>query len=454
MVRVVGIVGELCMGRAEVVAISGAALALAALAAPAAAGGFGIPEVGVRRTAMASVIGRPDDASAIYHNPAGLVLQHGWQLYASLGVSLLDTRFELAAWQDSDRFVGAPGSDGYYPAVRPSRAFGVVPMIAATAELLPDRLVIGAAVFVGNATGAAFDEAAVTRYHLIDGYVIAPQAVLAAAYRFSDAISLGASLGVIDIRIHERRDVFPVIEFNGARSDVSGFAGTRPELVLDASGWAPTWMVAAFGRPLPAVSWGATVTGRVNAALSGPIQITLGDDALFPGDVMSDTATTHQLLPWTFTGGGNVDATPNVEIGAELRYWLYRQYRSQRIDGVPYLPGHALEVPKNYHDSWEASGGIRVHDLAAAPALELMLGTQYDRSPAPPRTVTLDQPSFSHWAVHGGLRYRVGRYRVGASYIHYWYDIPTITSSVTDPPSNIRGSGGNHIITTSIEVVL
>src|ERR1044071_3824830 len=161
-----------------------------ALAASARAGGFGIPEIGVRRTAMGSIIGRPDDPSAIYHNPAGLVLQHGWQLYASFGVSLLDTELRLAPWADSDRFLGMePASDGYYAAVRPSRAYGVIPMLAATAELVPDRLVVGAAVYVGNATGAAVGENASTRYHLIDAYVVAPQLQLAAAYRFGEAIS-------------------------------------------------------------------------------------------------------------------------------------------------------------------------------------------------------------------------------------------------------------------------
>ena len=412
----------------------------------------GIPEIGVRRTAMASIIGRPDDASAIYHNPAGLVLEHGWQLYASFGLSLLDTRFELAAWDGSERFLGPPGGDGYYPAVRPSRAFGVVPMIAATAELVPDRLVLGAAVFVGNATGAAFPSGAVTRYHLIDGYVVAPQAVIAAAYRVSDAISVGASLGVVDVQLHERRDVFPVVEADGMTTDYSALAGSRPELVLDGSGWAPIWTVAAFGRPLPNVSWGATVTGRANPALSGPVHITASDDGQLHGLTLRDTETTHQLLPWTFAGGGNVDVAPQVELGGELRYWLYRQYRTQRIDGVPILG--TVETPKRYRDSWEVSGGVRVHGLSAAPALELMAGAQYDRSPAPPETVSLDQPSFSHWAAHGGLRYRLGRYRLGASYVHYWYQVPTITGSVTAPPTNIRGSGANHIVTGSIEVAL
>jgi long-subunit fatty acid transport protein len=151
--------------------------------------------------------------------------------------------------------------------------------------------------------------------------------------------------------------------------------------------------------------------------------------------------------------GANVDVAPTVELGGELRYWLYRQYKRQRTETDLSLV-QTIETEKDYHDSWEASGGVRVHDLAAAPALELMAGTQYDHSPAPTRSVALDQPSFSHWALHTGVRYQLGRYRIGASYIHYWYEVPTITDSMTAPPSNIRGSGGNNIVTGSIEVAL
>jgi long-subunit fatty acid transport protein len=441
-----------------------AALAAALSVRPAHAGGFGIPEIGVRRTAMGSIIGRPDDPSAIYHNPAGLVLQHGWQLYGSFGLSLLDTEFRLAPWDQSEHFLGvSPEGDGYFAAVKPSRALGVIPMLAATAEILPGRLVLGAAVYVGNATGAAFEEAAVTRYHLIDGYVVAPQAVLAAAYRISDALSVGVSAGVINLRVHGKRDVFPILKnADGSTYDASALVGTRPELVLDGTGWAPTWMIAAFGRPVPRVTWGATLTGRVDATLSGPVVITCSDGAkCLDGNETSDgryqvtgTQTTNQLLPWAFMAGANVDVTPNVELGGELRYWLYRQYKSQHTDIEHILLIQQLDTTKNYHDSWEVSGGLRVHDLAAAPSLELMAGTQYDRSPAPPRTVTLDQPSFSHWGLHSGLRYQVGRYRLGASYIHYWYAVPTITDSITAPPSNIRGSGANNIVTASIEVKL
>lgn len=427
-----------------------AVLLLVMSAAQARAGGFGIPEIGVRRTAMAAMVGRPDELSALYQNPAGLVLADRWRVYMSMGLSLLSTEFELAPWDRSDEFLGTtPEASGYYAPVKPSRAFGVIPMLAAGGPV-SDRLSMGAALFVGNATGAAFDEDAVTHYHLIDGYVVAPQLTVTAAYRLRDDLALAATVGVINMRVHGRRYVFPIIDGN----DISSLAGTKPELVLDGQGWAPTWSVSAYGSPHPRVTWGAQLVGRVDATLEGPIAITYSDDASQPGDMLEGRQTTTQLLPWTLQAGVNVDITPNVEIGTELRYWLYRQYERQHTDVVGIFLVRALDTEKNYNDSWQAAGGVRVHDLAALPGLELMAGTHYDRTPAPAKTVTLDQPSFSHFGLHSGLRYSQGRYRIGASYIHYWYRIPTITDSITLPPSNVRGHGANNIMTISVEATL
>jgi long-subunit fatty acid transport protein len=421
------------------------------LAVVARAGGFGIPDIGVRRTGMAAVIGRPDEASAIYHNPAGLLLQRGWHLYLSTGLFVVRSEFQLQPWDQSNRFLERePGADGYYAPVRPTRAVGAVPMLALTGEILPGKLAIGAALYVGNGQGAGFDPDGVTRYHLIDGYTIAPQAVIAASYRITDGLTLGGSAGVLNMRVHGRREVYPII--NG--TDVSGIAGTRPELVLDGSAWAPTWMVAAFGRPHPRVTWGATITGRVDASLEGPIEITYSDDAPSPGDKLIGRQRTDQLLPWAFMAGSNVDVTPHVELGAEFRYWLYRQYQKQHTEVVGIFLVRELETMKNYHDSWQVSGGIRVHDVAALPGLELMTGVHSDHSPAPSTTVTFDQPTFDHLGLHTGARWTTGRYRFGASYLRYWYQLPTVTDSTTGPPSNFRGTGANHIFTLSVEAAL
>ena len=191
---------------------------LVLLSVDARAGGFGIPDIGVRRTAMGAVIGRPDENAAIYHNPAGLVLQRGWHLYLSTGLAVVRTEFQILPWDQSDRFLGTtPGADGYYAPVRPARAWGVIPMLAVSGEILPGKLVMGAAAYVGNAQGAKFEDDDVTRYHLIDGYVVAPQAVIAAAYKLREGLTVGGSVGVLHLRIHGRREVFPIV--NGTRAD-------------------------------------------------------------------------------------------------------------------------------------------------------------------------------------------------------------------------------------------
>ena len=426
-------------------------LVVALVARTAGAGGFGIPDIGVRRTAMAAVIGRPDEGAALYHNPAGLLLQHGWHLYLSGGLAIVRSQFELQGWAESERFLGvAPNADGYYAPVKPTRAMGVIPMIAVTGELLPGKLAVGAAIYVGNAQGAGFSATAVTRYHLIDGYVVAPQAVLGASYQLTDTLALGATVGILNVRIHGKKDVFPIV--NGM--DISKISGSTPELILDGSGWAPSWMIGAFGRPTPRLTWGATLTGRVDATMTGPVQITYSQDAPSPGDQLVGTQSTTQLLPWAAMAGANYDLTPHVEIGGEARYWLYRQYQKQHTDVVGIFLVRELETAKNYHDSWQVSGGVRVHDLAAAPGLELMAGTHFDHTPSPSSTLTLDQPTFNHIGLHSGLRYTVGRYRIGASYLRYFYLIPTVTDSTTSPPTNFRGEGANHIVTLSLEVAL
>jgi long-subunit fatty acid transport protein len=421
-------------------------LVLALASSSARAGGFEIPELGIRRNAMAAVIGRPDEPSALFHNPGGLVLMSSWRFYISLGGAIVHTSLQIAAWDQSDRFVGPPGPDGYYPAVTPSKAFAVIPMVAVTGPIR-GKLYGGAAAFVGNASGAAFDAGAVTRYHIIDGYFIAPKAVIGAAYQLTPELAFGATAGVVNIRIHGHRDIYPIAQ----GMDITSITGSAPDLVLDGSGWAPTWSIGAFGRPAPNVTWGAAIIGRVDATLTGPVQITYSNDAPQPGDVLLGQSTTNQMLPWTFHAGVNVDVSPHLEVGTELRYWLYRQFQNMHTDVVGIFFVRAFDSEKDWQDSWQTSGGIRLHDLAAAPDLEVMAGLHYDRTPAPNRTLSFDTPTFSTWAIHTGVRYTLGTYRFGLGYELAVFRVPTITDSITFPPSNMRGTGNTHFVTLSFE---
>lgn len=426
------------------------AAALVAAPATSTAGGFSIIEFGTRRTGMTAVIGRPDEPSAILHNPAGMSLLSGNHVYVSGGLAMINTEFSLLPWDQSTTYIDnvQPGADGYYAGVKPTRAMAVLPMLAATFEVKPKKLWLGIGAFVGNATGAKFDRAAVTRYHLINGYIVAPQLSGAVAYKPRHDLTLAATLGVINFQIKGERLFYPILPDG---TDVHKTIGSRALLKLEGSGWAPVWSVGTLYQPTPKISLGAAVIGRIDATLEGDVNVQYSDDAFVPNDELEGLQRTSQIVPWTLNLGGNVDVHPNIEIGADFRYWLYRQYKEQRteIKGIVLL--RELVTVKNYHDSYQISGGIRVHDLPQAPQLELMAGTHYDRTPAPAQTVTLDQPTFSHIGLHTGVRYTIGRYRLGASYLRYFYDVPTITDSVTAPPSNIKGDGVNDTFSLQFE---
>ncbi len=429
-------------------AVKTAALLLA-LTTTATAGGFGIPEVGARRTGMGAAVGRPDEANAVYHNPAGLTLGKGVRVYASFGLAMLDASFQLQQWDQSDRFIDAPvDADGYYPKVTPTRAMAVIPMLAVTAEVIEDKLWGALSAYVPNGTGAKFGEDSSTRYHLIDGYTISPLGQLSLAYKPSQYVSVGAGIGMMNLRLKGQRDIFPIID----GTDATGLIGTNARLELEGSTWTPTWNAGVLVAPIKGLTMGVAVTGRVDAKIEGPITLTYGDGAADPGGKLEAKQITSQLLPWTFTAGANYDVHKNVEVGSEFRYWLYRQYDNQHTDIKGGFLIRELNTEKDYHDSWQIAGGVRVHDLRPLPGLEMMLGAHKDTTPAPTKSLTLDSPTFSHLGLHSGVRYTKGRTRMSLTYLHYWYDVPVITDSMTGPPSNVRGGGSNNIVSSSVEV--
>lgn len=161
-------------------------------------------------------------------------------------------------------------------------------------------------------------------------------------------------------------------------------------------------------------------------------------------------------MPWTFTAGANIDVHPNVEVGTEFRYWLYRQYEKQHTDITGIFLVRELETIKYLSrlvpDQRRRS---RARPVGGAAARSHARHEISDRTPAPSTSVTLDQPTFNHIGLHSACaRYGVGRMRFGLSYLRYWYDIPTVTASTTMPPSNFRGHGVNNIFTLSVEAKL
>lgn len=423
-----------------------AALLLLGSGGPARAGGFAVPEIGARRTGMAAVVGRPDDLSAIYHNPAGLTLTQGTQLYVSLGASFVDTEFRLRPWPHSDEFISAPvDAAGLYPATKPSRAYGVIPFLAASTNLGTEKLVGAAALYVPNAQGSAFPADAVTRYHGIDGYAVAGYFGLSAAYQPVPWLSVGAGVSVVYLKVHARRLIFPYID-----GEYQPLLGDSSELTIDGHTVAPGGNFGVLLWPDRRVSLAVVAISGAEPKVKGPVKARWNGTAV----ELVGQQTTRMFIPWTVLGGVNADVHRNLELGVEVRYWLYQGFKNQHSDVTGLEPLiTAFDSPKNYHDSYQLSGGVRVHSLLRG--LDTMAGMHYDHTPAPDSTVSFDSPSFVHYGLHLGARYTIkDRYRLSLTYAHYWYLQRDVRNSVTQPPSNFRGSGSNNILTFGFEALL
>ena len=171
------------------------------------------------------------------------------------------------------------------------------------------------------------------------------------------------------MRIHGRRDVFPIID----GTDISRIAGTRARArarrqrlgaVVERRRVRPTASARDVGRDAdrPRRRDDARVRSRSRTATMRRHRAT----------ARSGTQTTTQLLPWAFMAGANVDVTPHLEIGAEAALLAVSPVQEAAHRRRRHLPRPRARDEKNYNDSWQVSGGVRVHDLAAAPSLELM----------------------------------------------------------------------------------
>jgi long-subunit fatty acid transport protein len=414
------------------------------------AGGFSILDIGTRKTGMGAVVGRPDDLSAIYHNPAGLTLSRGTNLYLSSGVMFPQSDFQLRPWAGSERYIeDEVDGAGYYPTTSLTTAYGVIPMLTASTDLGRDDLVVALGIYVPNAIGGSFEAASPARFHMIESYVVGGYLTAAIAYRLHETFSLGAAASLVYVRTAGQRKFFPVIE----GLDLGPLLGGDSTLSIDGDDWKVRGTLGMLWTPHPRLSVGAAVLTRVDVALEGDITLRSGGDAAREFELQG-THVTELLFPWIFQLGANVDVLRWLEVGFEVRYFLYSQFEEQRtrVEGIDIID--ELVVPKNYRNSIQGSGGVRATLPVLPLPLEVMLGLHYDRTPAPVTNVSIEQPSFHHVGLHSGLRLQAAAWlRLALTYAHFWYlERATDESVHRSPPSNYRASASGDMLTLVTEV--
>lgn len=425
----------------------------------ALAGGFSNPDFGGRRMGMFSVVARPDDVTAVFHNPAGLTLNDGTQFYHAQSWFIMNLRMKM---YDSEGTLQPLDHD-----IKPDWSVGAIPFIGMASDLGTKDFRVGFGIYAPNAYGASMPDDEASRYHATQALFLASRATFSVAYKFSEVLRVGASISLIHVYLTAARMMNNNMPYGDA--GVPTHKGWderfkdpsetwRDDLYLTLHGQDWTWAmdIGILVHVLPNLRLGAAFSGGSAINLEGSAKLyrfkNLEETGKFSGykyddahleEVGSTTHSTVMTIPFSIRAGLNWEPVKNWEIGLDFLWWHYQVLQEQESIFSEKIMGlSGFQDPKNYDDSWAWSIGTLYRVL---PELELMCGFQMDFTPIPQTTYTIDNPSTNQHGISLGLRWTItDRWRVSLGYVHNWFQFINVQESVSQPPTNASGHGRNN----------
>jgi long-chain fatty acid transport protein len=414
-----------------------ATAALVALLAPVArdarAGGFHTPDFGTRRCGMMAVMGKPDDVTAIFHNPAGLTLQKGTNLYLAGQYTQVELGFKFYDSQGKLR----PDKE-----LSPDQSWGILPFLGVGTDFGTKKLRGGLALYAPNLFGAFLPEDAPTRYHLVSGFFAAVHATGTLAYQFTKHLSVGAGISAVYMRMQGKQYFNPLVASDpDLRFDSSEAVRAQDiKLELLSQGWTWDWNVGILIKPIETLGLGFSFISGADVTLKGDVKATPA-----AGGGGKSKQTTTMAIPFTLRGGINWEVAPGFELGLDFFYWHYQVLQEQVMKLEKPLYGMKEQrTPKAYKNAWNISAGLLYRPI---DQVDVMVGYQRDKTPIPNETLSLDNITRDHHGVSCGVRWRALDWlAVGLTFQRTWYDLMNIQTSILNPPVNGKGHGSmTHI---------
>lgn len=404
---------------------------------PAEAGGFSTSEFGIRRMGMLAVVAKADDVTALFHNPASLVLLEGTEFQFSTSVFLLDLGIRMYDSKGQLR----PDHE-----ITPDWTIGVIPFIGVGTDFGTKKLRGAFAIYSPNAFGAMLPENEPSRYHVTQALFLASRGTASLAYEVSDRFSIGGGISLMHVYLMMEKylNTSMLLSKNYDLRFSDDPDVKKGDILLELNGQDITW-AADFGlrfKPLKNLSLGFSFSGGTRIELKGDARFTAAD--------CKSSSYEHETImpiPFTLRGGLNWELASDFEWGIDVRYWHYQVYQEQRstfAQEIAELGRDHIVSPKNYMNSWNIATGI-LHRVNSR--LEVMAGLRLDFTPIPTETLTLDNPTQDLIGVTTGVRFKASdSLRLGLALSRGWFGVIDIQDSVTDPPTNIKGHGANTSI--------
>jgi len=432
----------------------------------ARAGGFSIPLIGGRGSTKFAFVARPDDTSAIYHNPAGLSLLGPYQVDLS-GLGILSysryVRCSTTVFDAEGNSIGCGRGPGgaieLEPAIETTRyedgplpyprGFGILPYLGLTGRFGLKHWNFGLAVYSPhNATGSFPDcerdedgrptdcSMAPQRFHAMLGTINTIYINPSVSYEPHPAIAIGAGVSAVRASITLERSLW-LGGPDGAVALLDDGWNGEGRVRLSASDWSwalnmgVIWNIgetfAPDNRWLTGLRFGISYSSQTEFSFED--QMSLYSPALYQFAEENDgcrkgnadqseivcRAKARFTFPMQIRFGLDWEITREWDVGFDVFWQNYSVYDEIRIRfPMPLELDFNMGDPVSVNSTVEAKDSVNVWSLAFggqysprwAPGLEIRTGLIWDESPYPNRTYTLLNPDADKLGFGFGVGYR------------------------------------------------
>jgi long-chain fatty acid transport protein len=416
-----------------------AAIVVVAVAQPSFGAGFALYEGSARGNALGgAMVGRADDPSALFYNPAGITQLPGLQVMGGATFVMPSTTVET--------FQG-----GHKTSTDSEDNVWIPPHLYATYQF-NDSLWFGLGIFSQFGLGTEFPDTWPGRYNNYKAFIETLSINPNVAYKINDQLSIAAGMTAMWFDLTLDKKINP--------GSIFGIPTPQAQDIdshLTGDSWGYGFNLALHYKPFDWMALGFSYRSEVKQHIEGTADFTKPTAARVPASWFNDTDASGAIkLPAEVFLGAAFKPCQNVtwEVGGVLTMWSsFRDLTVNFANPIIVLPQPLPSVsqqrsPKDWDDEWRIQTGI---EYKALDWLDLRVGYVFDMEPSLSRTVDYLVPANDRHLFSGGAGFHWNKWTLDLSYTFLLIEDRDVFHSTASGvlPSKFR-DGDAHLVGISM----
>jgi long-chain fatty acid transport protein len=365
--------------------------------------GFALYESSARGNALGgAMVGRADDPSALFYNPAGITQLPGMQFMAGATFIVPSTTVHTYSSRTGAETSATRTEDNvFYP-----------PHTYLTYQY-NDDLWFGLGIFSPFGLGVEFDPNWAGRFNSYKAFIESVTINPTVAYKVTDKLSAAVGLDAMWFRTELRSKINEALFTQQALDIDRGLKGDS---------WGFGWNAALHYKALDWLSLGFSYRSQVKQHVEGEVEFAKSPFTLLPASFFNNTDVSGRItLPAELFLGATFKLMDRLtwEVGTVWTQWSSFPDLGFTFSnpiyvsgGVPVTKSGAI---KDYQDVWRINTGI---EFKATNWLDLRLGYAFDQEPTVVRYVDYLLPSNDRHMFCTGVGFHWNKWTLDLSYTY------------------------------------